>query len=275
MLLSGALRNDSSSKPRRGTRALGLAYACLLIACIGGLWGCRSDISVNGQSVSGNLKKLDEDPAPAVGAVETSPTATETNAPATTTDTEATDADPSATAAVLDIPEGLSIDRTYVQSRTPIALRISQGLATLGDAFSLYNDSTGQTLVTQEVVALYEPASAYQAPPIALWLESEAALMADDLTLMLYPLDSELRGKLAYGANHLRFVAGEASSSPRRSERLLQRRDFYVATVSRAVFKGSLQRQNGFEAELGLWHQPVVTTGKTTLTLGVIPLLSR
>lgn len=234
-----------------------------VLILLASLAACRNDITVNGQSVKGNLKVLDEK-GPAAAAVDPTPT----DAPPSSTDNPPT-------ATVIDIPDGLLTGRSYVQSRTPITLTISPDVANLGDTFSLYNDSTGQTLVAQQGIALYDPLDAGQSLAPALWSEAGAALAPYDLTLRLYPLDPEFSAKLTYGANQLRLMVREGSASPKRSERVLQRRDFTMTGVARSFSKEGMQRRNGFEAELGLWHQPVVSTDKSTLTLGVIPLLSR
>lgn len=255
---------SSSIRPiaaRKGPRWL-LSVAAITIAVQAGVLGCRSEISVNGQGAVSEAKKADDEAPPAS---EVAPTASVSILPPSGNDENPPTND-------LEIPAGLYVTRSYVQSRTPITLMVTPDLGSRGDTFSVYSDAA-QALVTHQTMALYGPYQGRPGSVLALW--PEPVPDTTDLSVTLDPLDPELTGKLAYGMNRLRLVVGEETLNPRHAECMLYRGDFGVAAVSRSYFPQGSQRQSGFEAELGLWHQPVVTTSKSTLTLGVIPLLSR
>lgn len=220
----------------------------LLAACNSG------KITVNGQSVKSNLEKIDEQ---------------KSVAPATTGN------EPSSAATVVDIADGFSLDRTYVQTRTPLTILLSSELANFGESFSLYNDSTTQTLVKGQALALYNPSDGLTAVQIADFAQTDLAFAPFELTLKIYPLDPEIAGKLTHGENQLRLVVGEDTPVAKRSQRVFTRRDFPLLSLSRSFSAAATQRSGGFEAELGPWMQPAVTNGSSVLTLGVIPLLSR
>lgn len=242
--------NRPSQCPHAKLRLTAILFAVVTL----GLPACRSGgVRVNGQNVKGNLAKLDSQATnPPEPAIQIPPKAT-----------------------VVDVPGGLLVARTHVQSRTPISITISPDAVALGDTFSLVDDSTGQTLVSRQAIALFDGVDSGRGVASAFRLEAATSLKPYDLTLKLYPLDPELKGKLAYGENHLRLLVSEGSPSPKRSESLLQRGDFTLTGLSRSYFQGPGQRRDGFEAEIGLWHQPLGATGQRTLTMGVIPLLSR
>lgn len=172
----------------------------------------------------------------------------------------------------VEVTTGLDLTRLYYQSRAPITIAIKPEAAGPGDKFSLFNDSTQATLVENQSVALTGDG------PVSYGFSEVKAgnmsLAAYELTLRLFPLDSDFDAKFGYGTNKLRLLV-EGSAGSHFVTNSIVRLDFPYFGVGGGGFASNVQRQDGFEAHVGGAFQGDVTNGVTVLTVGKLNVLSR
>lgn len=162
---------------------------------------------------------------------------------------------PVSAAVPVEIKDGLNLSRAYVQSRSPIVIDVSQQTLSPGELFSLTNDTTGATLVSDQTAGL--------------------RLSAYDLTLKLYPLDPEFASKFAYGVNQLHLLT-KSEAEPKDARATFHRGDFALFVTAGGSFtKSGLERANGLELMPSGFGQPSVTNGTRVLTVDPISLLNR
>ena len=171
-----------------------------------------------------------------------------------------------------EIVDGLNIDRTYLQSRTPISIVISADTVKSANYFSLINESTNQTLISQQALSLTDdPASSFQItnPDPALELSGY------ELTIKIYPLDPSFEGKFTAGENILKVLAA-SDTEPKQAKKTLTRKDYYLLTSGGGSFSSLEQRANGLELYPGMeLGQSAVTNGTRVLITNPVSLMSR
>ncbi len=171
-----------------------------------------------------------------------------------------------------EIVDGLNIDRTYLQSRTPISIVISADTVKAGNYFSLINESSNQTLISEQALSLTDDsASSFQITNPNLALE----LSGYELTIKIYPLDPSFAGKFTVGKNILKvLVAGDTET--KQSKTTLTRKDYYLLTSGGGSFSSLEQRENGLELYPGMeLGQSAVTNGTRVLITNPVSLMSR
>ena len=171
-----------------------------------------------------------------------------------------------------EIIDGLNIDRTHLQSRTPISIVISADTVTSANYFSLINESSNQTLISQQALSLTDdPASSFQItnPDPALELSGY------ELTIKIYPLDPSFQGKFTAGQNILKVVT-ESDTEPKQAKTTLTRKDYYLLAAGGGSFSSLEQRANGLELYPGMeLGQSAVTNGTRVLITNPVSLMSR
>lgn len=180
---------------------------------------------------------------------------------------------PTSAAEPTEIKDGLNLNRTYVQSRTPITIVISADTMSTGNYFSLLNDSNKKTLVADQAFSLTdESTEGFAVTDPAPELE----LSGYELTLKIYPLDSSFKDKFTVGTNALRVYV-KSDSSPKQAKTNLTRKDFSLFALAGGSFTASAgQRSSGIELYPGTaLGQPSVTNGKRVLITDPISLMNR
>jgi hypothetical protein len=174
---------------------------------------------------------------------------------------------PSATPVPIEIDNGLTIPRTYVQTRGIIGLSVAIPAAANGDHLSLLDETTGATLIDESISGLGLDSASET-------LSHQVFLTAGNLLLGLYPSDPTLLAKLTYGENRLHLLVEHAGTEDSAHSRVVLA-DFSYQDVSGSSFPGGSERQGGLEAEVSWLNTGVVGNGSGELTTGRISVLSR
>jgi hypothetical protein len=152
--------------------------------------------------------------------------------------------------APVNLPNALSAPRQYSQTRGSFGLSIAAVAFAAGDTFTVTDDASGKTLLD------HMPASA-----------------AITLSLTLYPLDPALAGKFVYGDNPLHLLVNDAE--PKTSATTVHLNDFTVFAPATATFPAGGQRRHGLQGGFSQWRQDATSSGVSSLTTGLVPMVNR
>ena len=171
-----------------------------------------------------------------------------------------------------EISDGLNINRTHFQSRTPISILINADTVSAGNYFSLINESNNQTLIHQQALSLTDdPASSFQITSPAPALE----LNGHELIINIYPLESSFKDKFNAGENILKVLVA-SDTEPKQSRATLTRKDYFLLTSGGGSFSNLEQRNNGLELYPGMeFGQSAVTNGNRVLITNPVSLMNR
>lgn len=155
----------------------------------------------------------------------------------------------------VEIPNSLSGERTYFQSRSTISLKVSSDLLKAGEQFSLINDSTTSTIIDQKEFSLN--LNDESDPDITHW----SLFDSSNGTLKLYFLDSAVTKGLAQGENILRLIGNSGSGqSSRTAKTSIYLSDFPLFGFTSSVFPSASQRVDGFQGGFEPVANSIVTS---------------
>jgi len=167
----------------------------------------------------------------------------------------------------LEVSGLLSAQRLYYQSRSVISLNISSDGISTNSRFSLFNDTTHETLIENQSLdyGLTDDGNISD-----YFMVAEAPY---DIFIRLYPSASGSRGRFGYGANKLRLLFDD-EVKPTFSQSTIYLSDFQFFAFSGISFLTNLQSQQGLQGAIEAWNSPIGTNGVGSLVTGTIPLLN-
>lgn len=166
----------------------------------------------------------------------------------------------------IHIKEGMFSKRSYFQTRNSIVLNLESSVISLGDTFSLFNDSSKKALIENEALEGELKLSAFQVSQ-----QNSMGLNSYEVSIKIFPTDVSNMGKFVYGENELRLLVDDGKNG-KASEYQITRRDFTKFAVGAGSFENNSARYGGLEVAPAGLVRSVLTNGKHTMVLGPVDM---
>ncbi len=159
----------------------------------------------------------------------------------------------------------LSVDRTYIQTRSTLQFTVTSNVFGVNDPFNLMNKTTNLNLISDQTLGLTE------------FSEDTFSLTGDGYSvaekiIKLYPANSTMNPKFVYGSNTLLLSIDDVNWS---AEKTITLRDHLLLTTGAGGFVAATQRASGLELYPAGFVQTSQSNGSHLLSVDPLEITDR